>query len=246
MKKRPFVLSIAGFDPTGGAGVLADIKTFEQNKVQGMGIITANTSQTEDNFNSVNWLEEVLVFQQLTTLCEKYQFDFVKIGLIPSLGFLDKLVNFPMLKEVKFIWDPILSTSSGYDFNHDLEQLFDVLKKIYLITPNWNEVKLLSDQENAQKGAEKLSKITNVYLKGGHNQKEIGKDYLYSSKGKLYPFRNRAKYATEKHGSGCVFSSALTAQLALDLPIIRACLKSKKYITEVLESNKGLLGYHKR
>jgi len=246
MKKRPFVLSIAGYDPTGGAGVLADVKTFEQNKVQGMGIITANTSQTEDKFTAVNWVEEELIFKQLKLLCTQYQFDFIKVGLIPSLNFLEKLVHLPQLQNVKFIWDPILSTSSGFSFNHELEKLNTLLKRLYLITPNWNEIKLLTSMEDAQKGAKGLSKLTNIYLKGGHNNQDIGKDYLYTHKGKLHPFKNRAKYASEKHGSGCVFSSALTAQLALGLPTIKACLKSKKYITEVLESNKGLLGYHKR
>lgn len=246
MKKRPVVLSIAGFDPTGGAGVLADIKTFEQNKVQGMAIITGNTIQTESNFLKVDWVNESFIFEQLETLLTQYQFEYIKVGLIPNLAFLSSLINHPKLKQSKFIWDPILSTSSGFNFEHNLKELNQVLSQVYLITPNWNEVKVLSGNLDTKLGASELSKTTNVYLKGGHANEQVGKDYLYTNKGKIYPFNNRAKYASEKHGSGCVFSSALTAQLALNLPIIKACLKSKKYITEVLESNKSLLGYHKR
>jgi hydroxymethylpyrimidine/phosphomethylpyrimidine kinase len=246
MKKRPLVLSIAGFDPSGGAGVLADIKTFEQNKVQGMAIITGNTIQTEDNFLKVEWIEDIFVFEQLETLLNQYQFEYIKVGLIPNLAFLSHLLNHPKIKQSKIIWDPILSTSSGFDFKHDLVELNQLLSHLFLITPNWNEVKLLSGNSEAKLGAEKLAEFTNVYLKGGHSNEKVGKDFLYAKTGKVYPFNNRAKYASEKHGSGCVFSSALTANLALDLPMIKACLKSKKYITEVLESNKGLLGYHKR
>lgn len=246
MKKRPLVLSIAGFDPTGGAGVLADIKTFEQNKVQGMGIVTGNTIQTENSFLKVEWINEDFLLLQLNTLLNQYDFQYLKIGLIPNLNFLANLLNHPKLAKTKFIWDPILSTSSGFDFEHQLEELNQVLKQVHLITPNWNEVKVLSGNSDSKLGAIELAKLTNVYLKGGHSTEEVGKDFLYAKNGKIYPFNNRAKYASEKHGSGCVFSSALTAQLALELPIIKACLKSKKYITEVLESNKELLGYHKR
>lgn len=246
MKKRPLVLSIAGFDPTGGAGILADIKTFEQNKVQGMSIITGNTIQTENKFLEVNWVENKFIFNQLETLLTQYQFDYMKVGLIPDLKFLSTLLNHPKLNKTKFIWDPILSASSGFNFNHDLSQLKQVLNYVHLITPNINEVKVLSGNKDAKKGAEILGQFTNVYLKGGHSEEQLGKDFLYAKNGKVYPFNNRAKYATEKHGSGCVLSSALTAQLALGLPMIKACLKSKKYTLEVLESNKGLLGYHKR
>jgi len=245
MKKRPLVLSIAGFDPTGGAGILADIKTFEQTKVLGMGAITANTIQTENKFVKSNWVEETVFFEQLEQLLQDYKFSVVKIGLIPNLEFLLQIISHPKLEQTKIIWDPILSTSTGFDFKHNLEILPVVLPKIDLITPNWNEIKKLSSEKNAQAGAQKLAQYTNVYLKGGHSDIEIGKDYLFSTKGKVYPFKNRGKRVTEKHGSGCVFSSALTAYLALGFPIIKACLKSKKYTTNFLESNTTQLGYHK-
>ncbi len=245
MKKRPLVLSIAGFDPTAGAGVLADIKTFEQNKVLGMSVITANTIQTETDFVSVNWIDEDIVFAQIETLLSHYSFSAIKIGLIPSLSFLLKIMALPQLGQTKVIWDPVLSASSGFDFKHNLDDLENVLKKVYLITPNWNEIQVLAKTTDAKIGAEKLSKFTNVYLKGGHAE-EIGKDFLFSKKGKTYPFNKMSNIATEKHGSGCILSSSLTAHIALKFPIIKVCLRSKKYTTMVLESNKGLLGYHKR
>lgn len=246
MKKRPLVLSIAGFDPSGGAGILADIKTFEQNKVQGMGVITGNTIQTEDQFLKVDWIDEQFIENQINLLLEQYQFNYIKVGLIPNLEFLLKLTQIPKVKEAKIIWDPILSSSSGFDFKHQLEQLEDVLSSIYLITPNWNEVKILSQVEDAQLGATKLAQFTNVYLKGGHATETVGKDHLYTTKGKVYPFNSMGKYPTAKHGSGCVLSSALAANLSRDFPLIKGCLKAKKYTTEFLESNKSLLGYHKR
>lgn len=246
MKKRPLVLSIAGFDPSGGAGVLADVKTFEQHKVQGMAVVTGNTIQTEDAFLKVDWVNEDFIKKQLETLLLQYKFEYIKIGLIPSFEFLLRILNIPELTTTKVIWDPILSASAGFDFRHQLECLEEVLASIDILTPNWHEIKALSGEEDPHLGAAKLARFSNVYLKGGHADKQVGKDYLYTLKGKVYPFNPMGKYPTPKHGSGCVFSSALAANLAKEFPLIKACLKSKKYATELLESNKGLLGYHKK
>ena len=73
-KKNNYILTIAGFDPSGGAGILADVKTFEQNKCIGMAVQTANTIQTEDEFLSVNWVNEDIVIKQLEKLLIKYTF----------------------------------------------------------------------------------------------------------------------------------------------------------------------------
>ena len=244
MKARSKVLTVAGFDPCGGAGVLADIKTFEQNKVLGMAVSTANTIQNESDFISVNWISEAEIFAQLDVLLKKHQFGFIKIGLIPNLQFLMKIVERLSDKNTKLIWDPILSSSSGFNFNHDLTELNHVLKKVFLITPNWNECKILSGEKDAVHGAKELSKLTNVYLKGGHNAEQPGKDFLFTAK-MVYPYNPRGKKVSQKHGSGCVFSSALAANLAKGYPLTKACLRSKQYVTNVLESNNTLLGYHK-
>ena len=120
-KVRPYCLTIAGFDPSGGAGVLADIKTFEQNKVQGLAVITANTIQTEDSFEKINWIEESMVVDQLMTLLNRYEIKFVKIGLIQSGEFLEKIISLLIEKQpnVTFVWDPILRATSGGNFDEN-------------------------------------------------------------------------------------------------------------------------------
>lgn len=242
MKSRPKILTIAGFDPSGGAGVLADIKTFESHKCLGFAVNTANTIQNENEFIVPNWVSEDEVFTQLEILLKEHKFEYVKVGLIPSIDFFMKLV---VKLDAKIIWDPILSASAGFDFKHDLAQLREVLNKIFLITPNWKEVKQLSGNEDSLFGAEELGKYTNVYLKGGHNEKQLGKDFLFFD-GERFSFNPKSKKKmSEKHGSGCVLSSALTANLALGNSINRACLKSKKYIENYLSSTQNLLGHHK-
>ncbi len=245
MKKRPKILTIAGFDPSGGAGVLADVKTFEAHRCLGFAVNTANTIQNEEEFLSPNWINEEEVFAQLDVLLKQHQFEYVKIGLIPSLEFLKRIIKKLPIANCQLIWDPILSASAGFDFQHELSELKEVLKEIYLITPNWDEVKRLSGNEDAMKGAAEMSKLSIVYLKGGHNQENTGKDYLFFED-KRYSFNPRNnKPIYSKHGSGCVFSSALTANLANGFSMLKGSLRSKRYIEKYLASSKELLGYHR-
>ncbi len=90
-----------------------------------------------------------------------------------------------------------------------------------------------------------LSKYCNVFLKGGHSKEKQGRDYLYTTNGKVYPYRAKKISETGKHGSGCVLSSAITANLANGLSLQRSCLKGNDYVTKFLMSNKTVLGYHK-
>lgn len=243
LKSKPKILTIAGFDPSGGAGILADIKTIENNACLGFAVQTANTIQNEDVFEKVNWVNQNVIFQQLDILLRNHKFDFVKIGLIEDIEFLNKLKEIEGFAKSKIIWDPVLSASSGFNFEQNLEGLNEVLKKIYLITPNWNEIKILSGNNDALNGASELSRFTKVYLKGGHNEENLGKDFLFSD-GIENVFNPKKGNYTAKHGSGCVFSSVLTVNLAKAYPENKAILRSKRYIERYLSSSKTKLGHH--
>lgn len=251
-KNITYTLTIAGFDPSGGAGVLADIKTFEHFKCIGMAVQTANTIQTENQFISVNWIEEELIIKQLDVLLKQYRFKTIKIGLIKNINQLNKIVDLCLKynSKTKIIWDTVLSASTGYNFDITTTGLNDILKKIYLITPNWNEVNQLADLSDSIESAKLLAQYTKVYLKGGHNNKQQGKDYFFEmSKGHLiqksFNPKPTVKPISQKHGSGCVFSSALVANLAQGYPLTKSILRSKRYIEHYLSSNKTLLGQHK-
>ena len=236
-KVRPYCLTIAGFDPSGGAGVLADCKTFEQNKTQGLAVITANTLQTEDSFNRVDWIANDLILEQLHLLLDRYKIQFIKIGLISSGDLLEKIIRILHEKcdDPTIVWDPILSASAGGEFDTKRFNEFlknDICKNI-LITPNLPEYKSLE-----------LNKQTStIYLKGGHSE-HLGKDVLYFG-GKEFPFSPHVKTDFSKHGTGCIFSSALLANLALEYPMIKACLRAKRYVEKRIISNPTLLAYHK-
>lgn len=241
-RTRAHILSIGGFDPSGGAGILADVKTFEQHRLLGMAVNTANTIQTEDTFKSVNWVDDSLILEQLETLANQYDFKFAKVGLIPNFGMIFEIKK--VLPETKIIWDPVLSASAGFEMNHSLDLLDEILNKVHFMTPNWNEAKSLTGLEDGLKAGEQLAKKCNIYLKGGHRPDKVGADTIFF-KGRSFNLKAKGTKPSEKHGSGCVLSSALAANLQHGFHIKKACLRAKSYVTSVLESNETLLGYHK-
>ena len=248
-KERPCVLSIAGFDPSGGAGILADIKTFEQHKVLGMGVTTGLTFQNDSEFDGVQWIEANEIIKQIEVLTRKFKFEFVKVGMLESLKVLETIIEKTKNQELKtkLIWDPILKASAGFEIhkNFEKEKLASVLKNIFLITPNINEIRVLAEEQDEMKAAKELSKYCNVFLKGGHSKEKQGRDYLLTTDGQVFPYKAKEISKTGKHGSGCVLSSAITANLANGLSLQRSCLKAKDYVTKFLMTNKTLLGYHK-
>jgi hydroxymethylpyrimidine/phosphomethylpyrimidine kinase len=245
---RPFVLSIAGFDPSAGAGVLADVKTFEACGTYGMGVVSALTYQNDIAFEKVEWLTFSQIVEQIEMLQKRFQFDYIKIGLIENLDVLNQLISYltSHISHPKIIWDPILKASAGFEFHNEINK--NVLEKIctqlYLITPNVPEALKLGVDNDSKKNSQYLSQFCNVYLKGGHNSEKKGNDILFEKNGKEVLFQSETENVFQKHGSGCVLSSAITAYLAKGFSIETACVEAKKYITKFLLRNDSLLGYH--
>ena len=247
MTKRPYIISVAGFDPSGGAGILADIKTFESYKTIGLAVSTALTYQTEDSFSGVDWHTENQILKQLEILLKRYPVEVAKIGLVENINSLDHILGILLRYQpgMKIIWDPILKASAGFIFHEKIQiaELERMASKLEIITPNQLEIKSFYPQLDAHAGAEELSKYCKVFLKGGHDADSPGKDCLFD-KGKLRSY-NPARFAAyPKHGSGCIVSAALAAGIARGHPLNKAILKAKKYVSKVLSGNKSLLGYH--
>jgi hydroxymethylpyrimidine/phosphomethylpyrimidine kinase len=245
---NPNILTIAGFDPSAGAGILSDIKTFEAHGEYAMGACTAITIQNDLMFESVEWVPAAKIIAQIRILTERFSFGFVKIGLIESLPVLKEVVN--VLKEelpdVKIIWDPVISASAGFEFHSDINKndLEAICRNIFLITPNLHEAKTLLGIDDEKIAAEKLSQWCNVFLKGGHSEGDMSTDILYEGE-RAVSFEAMKFENVEKHGSGCVLSSAITANLAKGMQLEDACAEAKAYITDFLISARGLLGIHK-
>lgn len=244
-----YVMSIAGLDPSSGAGLTADVKTFEANGVYGFGVCSALTVQTDDRFYSVEWLPAGKIVAQAAPLLEKFPVAYCKIGIMQSIGAVQKVIS--ALKvirpDIRFILDPVIKASAGYKLYNDagLQQWLEVLQDVYLLTPNYQEALAITGLEDGEQAASMLSEYTSVLLKGGHHPNKPCIDQLFVQ-GTVTEFTAGSISTYPKHGSGCVLSAAITAQLALGEVLESACSKAKAYTYQFLQSSSSLLGKHLR
>lgn len=247
---RPKVLSIAGFDPVSGAGITADIKTFENNSIYGLGACTSITYQNENEFFEQSVIEFDKLKKQLEPVFSAHKIDYAKIGLIPDIQFLEKTVRFlkGYNKEIKIIWDPILKSGTGFLFHDkpEINLLQTILDEIYLLTPNTEEAKLLFGEDYENKIPNIVKKTNcNILLKGGHERTtSFVNDKLFTASGKEI-FKGEKFNNVAKHGTGCVLSSAITANMAKGESLSTSCRKGKEYVEKFIKSNNLKLGYHK-
>lgn len=242
------ILTIAGHDPSSGAGITSDIKTFEAHGLYGLSVCTAITVQNDIDFKQCIWIDLEVILEQIETLFERFKISVVKIGIIQSWQTLSVLLNklFSLNSNIKIILDPIIKASAGFDFhsteNQDL--LDNIWKKCFIVTPNYEEIQLLYPNLDIQDTISHISNLTNIYLKGGHRTDKKGWDVLYHNRIVQTNIEPKTKFAYEKHGSGCVLSSSLASNIALRMKLEDAASASKYYTERFLNSNKSLLGTH--
>lgn len=244
---RKNILTIAGFDPSSGAGLTSDIKTFENLKCYGFAVQTANTIQSDSDFINCFWTELSVMKQQIDLLFKSFEIDFVKIGIIENWQTLNKIIDYLLgyKSDLTIVLDPVLSSSSQFLFHSsDSRELDKILEKIYLITPNYLEIQSLYENKDLEETILHMQSLTNVFLKGGHRTDFVGLDELYLKNGTKHEFLANAQIVKEKHGSGCVLSSAILAYLALGNTLIGSCDRAKAYTELFLNSNNTLLGTH--
>lgn len=249
MNKPKYILSIAGHDPSGGAGLTSDIKTFGAHGLYGLSVCTAVTIQNDINFKQCEWISIALILSQIETLFERFQIDVVKIGIVESWTHLARIVDklHQLNSEIKIVLDPVGKASAGFDF-HAKESFayFDkILEQCFIITPNYDEIKALYPDKSIEDTIEYISNKTNIYLKGGHRLDEKGRDELFYNKIVQVNIPPIVATIKEKHGSGCVLSSSLASNIALGFSIEDAAFFAKQYIETFLNSTESLLGIHK-
>lgn len=248
MNSKNYILTIAGLDPSSGAGITADIKTFEAHNLYGLSVCTAITIQNDIEFNNCIWIDENIIIEQIETLFERFKINVVKIGIVQSWETLLRITEVLKSKNpsIKIILDPVLKASAGYNFhtNQNLHVFEKVLTNCNFITPNYNEIKALFPSKNIEETIDFITQKTNIYLKGGHRTDKLGWDEIHYNKIVKMNIPPKASSVYQKHGSGCVLSSALASNLANKVVIEDACKNAKYYTEEFLNSNETLLGFH--
>jgi hydroxymethylpyrimidine/phosphomethylpyrimidine kinase len=249
MAHIPNILSIAGFDPSAGAGLFADIKTAEACGVYACGVLTSLTYQNDVEFDDIDWVETEHIIRQISVLRRRIHFDAVKIGLISDIKALQTIIAYlkDTMQDIPIIWDPILQASAGFTFHDDelCENSFSILQQITLVTPNKPEALQLFTTNNIESIQTTIAnnKLCAVLLKGGHADGTESNDILISAT-ETFVFEGVRLEGFQKHGTGCILSTAIACNVAKGKSLIESCRLAKKYITQVLTSNQGLLGYH--
>ncbi len=243
MKK---VLSIAGSDCSGGAGIQADLKTIMYHKCYGMSVITALTSQ--NTLGVSNILETPLSFisEQLDSVFSDIYPDAIKIGMLANAKTVELISDYLLKVEAKnIVVDPVMvSTSRSILINDEAILLLKskLFKIASIITPNIYEAQILSEikiqnKDDMKKAAQIISEFCNaaVLIKGGH-LKTTASDLLFIDK-KCYWFNEEIIDNKNTHGTGCTLSSAIASNLANGFNIIDSVEKAKIYITSAIKMN---------
>jgi len=241
MKK---VLTIAGSDCSGGAGIQADLKTMVAFKTYGMSVITAITAQNTTGVFDIMELPSDFVGKQLDCVFKDIRPDAVKVGMVSNADIVrviaDKLIEYDA---ENIVVDPVmLSTSGSRLLNRGAEE---ALRKYLLpiadvITPNIPEAEVLcgfaiNNKEKMQSAAMSISGMveTDVLIKGGHFEK-CADDLLYAPNGYYCWFESERIDNINTHGTGCTLSSAIACGLALGLDVEHSIEKAKKYVSGAL------------
>lgn len=243
------VLTIAGSDSSGGAGIQADIKTMITNGVYAMSAITALTAQNTTGVRSVMEVSPEFLKDQLDAVFEDIYPEAVKIGMVSSkelIQVIGEKLRFYHAKNV--VVDPVMVASSGSSLikNDGAEAMIKELFPLAsLITPNIPEAEVLSgctikNKQDMETAAEKLSMLgaKAVLLKGGHSICDAD-DLLYIKGQKIW-IRGRRISNPNTHGTGCTLSSAIASNLAKGMEMEEAVRTAKEYISKALEAGLDL------
>jgi len=211
----PTVLSIAGSDPSGGAGVQADLKTFAAHRTHGMGVITALTAQSTVGVSGVHAVPPSFVRAQLATLLTDIPPAAVKIGMLAEPDIARAVVDGVADLPAPVVLDPVMVSTSGHrllDPEAEAVVCGPLSLRATLVTPNRPEATVLLAGTTAQAWAERTG--TALLLKGGHDTGDIVEDVLHQPGAAPRTWRHLRVATRNTHGTGCTLSSAIAARLA--------------------------------
>jgi hydroxymethylpyrimidine/phosphomethylpyrimidine kinase len=240
----PIILTIAGFDPSAGAGVAADLKTFSAHHCYGVAAITALTVQSTQGVKSVHVTPASELREQLDALLDDVKISAIKIGMLGHRGNAVVVAEFLDRAGVaNVVLDPVMKSTSGVTDLLDASGVKylaeELLKRATVLTPNIDEAEVLSgitikDHASMEAAAIKIVErgARAVVVKGGHMEKAI--DVLFDGDGLLNLGGDHVK-SENTHGSGCTFASAIAAQLACGRPLRDSVLLAKAYVTKAIE-----------
>lgn len=246
MRQPEIILTVAGSDSSGGAGIQADIKTISALGGYAASVITAVTAQNTKGVQAVYPLPANLIKAQLEAVLEDLRPGSVKIGMVYDPAAIDTIAGaLERYKPAHVVYDPVMVSTSGRKLMEDtaIEHIQELLfPRCTLVTPNLHEASLLAGQ--TLKDTASMSKFgqwfasrhqTNVLVKGGHLEGGLVQDILCQKDGKIREYDGQKVETPNLHGTGCTLSSAIATFLAKGYTLEKAVEEAKTYITHAIE-----------
>lgn len=251
MKK---VLTIAGSDSSGGAGIQTDLKTFAAYGVYGMSVITAITAQNTIGVLGVESVSEKMVREQIRAIFDDIEVDAIKVGMLSDINIIKIVADAISVYRVNnVVVDPVMISTSGFDLiNSQAKSVLvnELLPKANLITPNLSEAQCIlyqidknnklkiSNSKDMVDAGKIISDFTknHVLIKGGHLE-DRPCDVLVTKDKEVFFYDNERINTKNTHGTGCTLSSAIVSNLALGYPIEKAIANAKKFITDAIRNS---------
>lgn len=249
MSSPPVALTIAGSDCSSGAGIQADLKSFQHFHVHGLTAVTCIVSETANVVHAVHPVPLEILVDQVELMFDSFTISAVKTGMLLSTEYIEAMTQiFSRRKTTSLVVDPVMIASTGDSLLDPgaitayRERLFPLAR---VITPNLPEAETLlgeaiPDADSLEPAARKLAERyqTNVLLKGGHLDSPDCLDLLIEN-GQVYRFSTPRLNVAGSHGTGCTLSAAIAARLALGDTLPTAVAEAKTYLTHTLASSYG-------
>ena len=241
----PVALTIAGSDPSGGAGLQADLKTFHRFGVYGEAVVTLIAVQNTRGVTRVSVLDPDLVAAQIRAVIEDIPPQAAKVGALGSREVVEAVAQEAARFSFPLVVDPVMISTHGArlmdaDAVRALVEL--LMPRTFLLTPNLDEAAALAgfpveERDAMDRAGEKLLSLgaANVLVKGGHLSGDAI-DVLYLGEGGNREFATPRIETRHTHGSGCTYSAAITAELAKGTPLADAVARAKVFITEAIRT----------
>jgi hydroxymethylpyrimidine/phosphomethylpyrimidine kinase len=223
-----FLLSIAGFDPTGGAGILRDIRTFNYFGFYGTAVITVNTAQNTKGVKKLSFVDGEVIEEQLKLIVEEFKIEGVKVG-IPHVDYSvnKKIANFTSKLKVPVVFDPVISPTFGKRFIEEPETILPILRVSTVITPNFKEFKILKPL---------LKEYTGFIVVKGIPNGDFVEDHLLKADNVISKVSHKKDNLTVR-GTGCAFSSALLCFIVKGYSVEAALKEAAKFLEVFRKDN---------
>ena len=244
MKNKVCALTVAGSDSGGGAGIQADLKTFQARDVFGTSAITCITAQNPANVTGIQEISADMIIRQMESVLSYFPINAGKTGMLFSKEIMFAFISVYRKYSFPLVVDPVMVASSGARLLKETDIEFlknEIIPEAALVTPNADEAEILLGEkivlENLEESCRKIYSIYNVpvLLKGGHRPAmQTVTDILFDGRSVLR-LESPLQRNISTHGTGCTYSAAICAELAKGETLQNSVRNAKKYIHETLE-----------